>query len=64
MPTVRAISLKGFLFLLGGGVAYSIGALLYAIGKKKKTLYIHSVFHVFVLLGTVLQFIAVYCFCI
>ena len=64
VPTIRAISLEGFLILLGGGVAYSIGAVLYAVGKKRKTPYVHSVFHVFVLCGTALQFVTVYCFCI
>jgi hemolysin III len=64
VPTIRAISLQGFLFLLAGGVAYSIGAVLYALGKKKQTRYVHTVFHVFVLIGTVLQFITVCFFCL
>ncbi len=64
LPTIRAISLRGFLFLLSGGVAYSIGAVLYALGKKKQLRYVHTVFHVFVLIGTVLQFVTVYCFCL
>lgn len=45
-PTIAAITWSGFLWLLAGGVAYTIGAILYGVGKKKK--YIHSVFHVFV----------------
>ncbi len=47
-----------FLFVLLGGVIYTIGAILYAIGKKK--IYFHSIFHVFVLLGATTQFIGVY----
>ena len=47
-----------FLFVLLGGVIYTIGAILYAIGKKK--IYFHSIFHVFVLLGAATQFIGVY----
>ena len=47
-----------FLFVLLGGVIYTIGAILYAIGKKK--IYFHSIFHVFVLLGAITQFIGVY----
>ena len=47
-----------FWFLLGGGVAFTIGAILYGMGKKKK--WIHSVFHIFVVIGTVLQFLAIY----
>ena len=62
--TVQALTLQGFLYLLAGGIAYTVGAVLYVIGKKKKKRYMHSVFHVFVLLGTVLQFITVFWFCI
>ena len=50
----------GVLLLLSGGIAYTIGAVLYGIGKKKK--YFHSIFHIFVLIGAVLMFISVYCF--
>ena len=47
-----------FLFILFGGVIYTIGAILYAIGKKK--IYFHSIFHVFVLLGAATQFVGIY----
>lgn len=59
---VRAMSFNGFMFVLAGGIAYTIGAVLYGIGKKKK--YIHGVFHIFVVLGSVLQFFGVYLYCI
>ena len=48
----------GFLFLLFGGIAYTIGAILYGIGSKKK--WFHFVFHIFVLLGSALQFVSIY----
>ena len=48
----------GFGFLLAGGIAYTIGAILYGIGSKRK--WFHSVFHIFVVLGSVLQFICIY----
>ena len=51
---------EGVLLLLGGGIVYSIGAVIYGIGKKKK--YFHSIFHFFVLIGAVMMFISVYCF--
>ena len=54
------ITPAGVLLLLSGGIAYTIGAVLYGIGKKKK--YFHSIFHIFVLIGAVLMFISVYCF--
>lgn len=50
-----------FGWLLAGGVAYTIGAVLYAVGKKVR--YMHSVFHLFVLLGSILQFICIMFYC-
>lgn len=47
----------GFLFLVLGGVAYTIGVIFYILGKKKK--YMHSIFHLFVLLGSILHFISI-----
>ena len=48
----------GFWLLLAGGISYTLGAVLYAIRRK----WMHSVFHVFVVLGSVLQFFAFYCY--
>jgi hemolysin III len=50
----------GFWLLLGGGISYTLGAVLFSIPKK----WLHSVFHVFVVLGSVLQFFAFYQFAI
>ena len=47
----------GLVLLISGGIAYTIGAILYAIGSKKR--YFHSVFHFFVLAGTTLQFFSI-----
>ena len=55
--TLQVLTLPGFLLLLMGGIAYTIGAVLYGIGGKKK--WMHSVFHVFVVLGSALQFFAI-----
>ena len=54
---LEVLTLPGFLYLLLGGIAYTIGAVLYGIGSRKK--WMHSVFHIFVVLGSVLQFFAV-----
>jgi len=54
-----AIGVKGFLWLLAGGIAYTIGAVLYGIAGKSVHRYMHSVFHIFVVIGSVLQFIAI-----
>ncbi len=61
-PTLASVPLPGLLWLLSGGVAYTVGAVLYGLGKKRR--YMHTVFHVFVLLGSVLQFIAVFVWCL
>lgn len=56
-PVVRALSGAGLALLLTGGILYTIGSVLYVIGKKKR--YAHSVFHVFVFLGSLFQFLCV-----
>ena len=56
--TREVLTAPGFLWLLAGGIAYTIGAVLYGIGSKKK--WMHSVFHIFVVLGSLLQFLAIY----
>ncbi len=55
--TLEVLSMPGFLLLLFGGIAYSIGAILYGLGKKRK--WMHGVFHIFVVLGALLQFLCV-----
>lgn len=55
-----ALTLPGFNLTLAGGIAYTIGAVLYGIGSKKR--WIHSVFHIFVVIGSILQFLAIYLF--
>ena len=59
---IDAISLNGFLLILFGGIAYSLGAILYGIGKKRR--YFHSVFHVFCLIGTIIQFVGITLYCV
>ena len=51
------LGIPGLALLLAGGIAYTIGAIFYGFGKKKK--YIHSVFHLFILLGSILQFFCI-----
>lgn len=51
----RLLGPAGFILLLSGGLAYTVGAVLYGIGKKRR--YMHSAFHVFVVVGSVLQFL-------
>lgn len=48
----------GILLTLLGGITYTIGAILYGIGKKKK--YMHSVFHIFCVIASIFFFLAIY----
>lgn len=55
---IEALHPVGLLWLLGGGIAYTVGAIFYGLGKKHR--YVHSVFHFFVLLGSFMQFVCIY----
>lgn len=57
---ISSITPAGFWWLLSGGIAYTVGAVLYGIGKKKK--YMHSVFHIFTVIGSALQFVCIIAF--
>lgn len=54
---IEAVGWAGFWLILLGGICYTIGAVLYGLGRKKR--YMHSVFHLFVVAGSVLHLIAV-----
>ena len=55
--TIAVMTLPGFRLLLAGGIAYTVGAVLFGLGRKLK--WMHSAFHVFVLLGSILQYLAI-----
>ena len=57
-PLAAALHPTGLMLLIAGGVAYTVGAVLYAVGSKRK--YFHSIFHFFCIIGSVLHFLAVY----
>lgn len=46
-----------FLFILIGGIAYTIGSILYGIGRYKR--WSHTWFHAFVLIAAILQFVGI-----
>ncbi len=56
---LTAIPFGGMMYILAGGIAYTVGAVFYGVAAKKKWRYIHSVFHLFVVLGSILQYIAI-----
>ena len=56
-PFNHCLPLTIFLFTLAGGIVYTAGAVLYAVGKKY--IWCHTIFHIFILGGAILQFIGV-----
>lgn len=57
-PLYEHMGFAGVLLLLLGGLAYTLGAILYGVGAKHR--YVHSVFHFFCIAGTVLQWLSIY----
>jgi len=55
---IKNLARSGLYLLLAGGIVYTIGAIFYGLGKKKK--YMHSVFHIFVLVASILQFFSIF----
>ena len=51
------VGLAGFILLLSGGIAYTVGAVLYGLGRKHR--YMHSLFHLFVVAGSLLHFLCI-----
>lgn len=58
VPVINALGKEAFGFILGGGIAYTVGILFYSLGKKIP--YSHSIWHLFVLLGTLIQFFGIF----
>ena len=55
---IEAMTVPGSLWCLAGGILYTVGAVLYGLGKKRR--YMHSIFHLFVVGGSVAQFICIF----
>ena len=55
LPTL--LGSVGFTLLVLGGIIYTIGAVLYGIGKKHK--YMHSVFHLCIFFASLLHFLCI-----
>jgi hemolysin III len=56
----QLLGTAGFVLLLAGGIVYTIGAILYGAGKKHK--WMHSIFHLACVLGSLLHFLCVVMF--
>ena len=56
-PLIHNLPLEGLLWLFAGGIFYTIGAILYSIGRIK---FNHAIFHLFVLTGSICHFMSVF----
>ena len=54
----KTVPKKGILLLALGGIIYTIGAIIYGLGKKYK--YMHSVFHFLVLIASIMFFFSIF----
>ena len=64
-PLYSILPLSAFLWLLFGGIAYTIGAVIYAFKLKafnEKHIYFgsHEIFHVFIMIGTFCHYMVLY----
>jgi hemolysin III len=56
-PVMDAVSLRGLLWLVAGGLAYTLGVIFYAWHRLP---YAHPIWHLFVLAGSVFHYFAIY----
>ncbi len=56
-PLVAALPFDGLMWVLAGGLSYTIGAVFFLIDKLP---YNHAIFHVFVVVGSACHFVAVF----
>ena len=54
---IAGVGMVGMALIFAGGISYTIGAVLYGIGAKKR--FAHSVFHVFSVIGSLLHFLCI-----
>lgn len=56
-PLLENLDTVGVWLLIAGGISYTVGTIFYKVGKKIK--YMHSIFHLFVLAGSILHFFSI-----
>lgn len=66
-PMLASLTTTAFLWLLTGGIIYTIGGIIYALrvpafDEKHKHFNSHDIFHLFVMGGSLCHFIFIYCF--
>ncbi len=57
-PLIRELPWAGLMWLVAGGLAYTVGVVFFAIDARVR--YAHLVWHLFVVAGTACHFVAVY----
>ena len=60
--TLEVMTPPGFWLLLLGGIAYTVGSILFGLGRTRK--WMHSIFHIFVVLGALLQFVSIFLYAV
>lgn len=63
VPLTETLSFTGLSLLVGGGIMYTVGGIIYAIKPRFlsfKYAGFHEIFHIFILLGSLCHFLAVY----
>ena len=64
VPMIRTMSFIELMWLLLGGVLYTVGGVLYALkwpGKENKYFGFHEVFHIFIMLGSICHYAMMVC---
>lgn len=66
IPLLKAVGWGGFGMLLSGGIAYTVGAVIYALKKPNlailKSFGFHEIFHVFVMIGSAFHIAFMFCY--
>jgi hemolysin III len=62
---INSLSVAGFVWLLGGGIVYTVGGIIYALklqifNSRHKYFGSHEIFHLFVMGGSICHFILMY----
>lgn len=56
-PLIANLAIEGVILLFAGGIAYTLGAVIYAVKKIPSN---HAIFHFFVLIGSLCHFLSIY----
>lgn len=57
-PLLNALGIAGFCWLAGGGLLYTVGIIFYALGERMP--HGHGIWHLFVIAGSLLHFVAIF----